>query len=340
MTFESILLSLYLLFPSFNPMQDQLIYALKNDSYVFQDVTYSRNQLARLYAQYFPDSENEPFFPEIQGEADSYNEDYQKWVLKELENPAFESMSEGLSFIAGLTENGKAVSEKILLNSLMHLRQFEYGSENLSLNKLPDSSTQIVSVNDDIITLTQYDDNYNLTEKTIWKNSDKSTSEMNMISRASYLYKLVENKWELESVNEESFLGNVQTETVYDKNLNPVIINKYQVNSSGKKLLKTINRSYNSDRQITSEETVEYGSRISRKKNVYKYTDKADLPDYEFYEDNVLRIKDVYESNEVYTETIYFDDEYRVVCRYEKNKKVLEQFFAGDLELKRSSPNE
>ncbi len=336
MTLEALILSLYLFFPSLNPMQEQLTKSLNLDTYVFQDVMQQRNQLSRLYAQYFPESENQPFYPDYYADTDEYAESSQKWILKELENPKFDSMSESLSFIAGLSENGQSISEIVYLASNQNLRQFEYGAENLSLNYLNDSSTEIVNANDDTITLTQYDENYHLIEKTVWKNSKTSLEDMKMISRARYEYKKTESDWALDGVSEESFLGNIQVQTVYDQDLNPISIKNYDTSSGSKKLSKVINRTYNKDRQITSEETIEYGKIESRKKNVFKYTTKADFPDYDFYEDGILRIRTIYKSNKDYSQEIFFDDDYRVLATYENNKKVLEQIFIGDMELRRN----
>lgn len=335
MTGAAIAVSLYLLFPSLDPMQAELTKAMVHDEYVIQDVMFEQNMVARNYLEVFPEADdlNEPFFPE--GTSDAYLDAQQKWVLESLENPIFDTMSEGLAFVAGLTENGRPVSEIVYLNSKNRLRQFEYGRENMSINMLPDNTTSVVNVNDDVISLVDYDEEYRLKEKTVWKNSASSLSEMNMISRSRYAYKKNGDKSELDHVTEEAFVGSLQTETVYDSNLNPIIIKKYEVKNKNKKLVKQINRSFDKERRITSEEEINYGKNPGRKKNVFRYTKKADLPDYDFYEDGVLRIRDVYESNKIYTETIYFDEDYSVRTRYVNGEKVLEQYFLGELEFKR-----
>lgn len=74
----------------------------------------------------------------------------------------------------------------------------------------------------------------------------------------------------------------------------------------------------------------------SSTKKLYKYTDKSSYPDYEFYENNVLRMTTVYESENVYNEKMYFNDGIAVEVRYEDGKKTEEKILFNGVEQRRT----
>lgn len=94
--------------------------------------------------------------------------------------------------------------------------------------------------------------------------------------------------------------------------------------------------SYDSNNQIVQEEEIQLEYRTpqalrffkqSSRKMVYQYNGE-DFPSVTmFYEDNILRMRTVYKSQNDYTQYIYFSANSYVVVQYEKSQKISEQFF-------------
>lgn len=56
-----------------------------------------------------------------------------------------------------------------------------------------------------------------------------------------------------------------------------------------------------------------------------------------YYENEILRMRTVYQSENVYNETMYFDDGFTVLAYYENNVKRLEIVSINGVELRRKS---
>lgn len=71
---------------------------------------------------------------------------------------------------------------------------------------------------------------------------------------------------------------------------------------------------------------------VSRR-NTYEYLRADSPPVTSFYEDDVLRMRTVYSSENSYVQYVYFDNDNYVKVQYKDGKKILEKFYAGGKEL-------
>lgn len=111
---------------------------------------------------------------------------------------------------------------------------------------------------------------------------------------------------------------------------------------------RRIVRKYDSQNRLVSEEEATVyeepdpkrrGQKIKKagsKKNVYTYTAKASVPDYIYYENGKMRIAVNYVDEDTYDQTLYFEDDFKVMARYNHGRKTREIFYAGMTELKRT----
>lgn len=103
---------------------------------------------------------------------------------------------------------------------------------------------------------------------------------------------------------------------------------------------------YDEQNRVLAEESTTWQTEKTKKgekrtahtvKRVYDYSGKGEKPDSAFYENGILRIRTVYESPAVYTETLYFDGGYSVQTTYENRNKTLEIILLDGKEQRRRS---
>lgn len=99
---------------------------------------------------------------------------------------------------------------------------------------------------------------------------------------------------------------------------------------------------YDGERRLILEKEKHYLYRTPEAKKVLKTVSRKNLYEYlrvdcppvtSFYEDEVLRMKTVYSSENSYVQHIYFDNDNYVKVQYRDGKKVSEKFYAGGKEL-------
>ncbi|MFA6937052.1 MAG: hypothetical protein WCQ67_02345 [Treponema sp.] len=69
--------------------------------------------------------------------------------------------------------------------------------------------------------------------------------------------------------------------------------------------------------------------------NEYEYTNKSDVPNLRFYENEKLRMFTSYIDKDTYEQTMYFDNDYIVKTKYFHGRKVNEIIYLGATEIKR-----
>ena len=108
---------------------------------------------------------------------------------------------------------------------------------------------------------------------------------------------------------------------VLDKGQNYVLTNKtvFKYNDSGKITEKTfIEYSYVKQKVFSSS-----------KKDVYEYKIKDGLPDYYFYENDILRMKTIYFESDSYITTLYFDNNFVVESVYKNGNHTKDLFYSN-----------
>lgn len=97
---------------------------------------------------------------------------------------------------------------------------------------------------------------------------------------------------------------------------------------------------YNSDNKIIESNLTEYnydGELYSKllytfnKKYIYKFNGDDIPADFDYYENNILKMRNRYSSEDTYTSRIYFNDGYSVLSYYQNNIPVKEVYSVNDV---------
>ncbi|MCR5606564.1 MAG: hypothetical protein K6F69_07090 [Treponema sp.] len=243
-----------------------------------------------------------------------------------------ESLKEGVDFSKVFTDvKGLLITDWI-------------GEEDFSVQKDIFGRKTLVYSNSDSLVQTVYDDFMRLSKKTIWSLPKNKSSIADISLIVSYNYASDESTV-ADKISEYKVSSNEIIEYFYnakglcDKKILYTLLedeNKENINTKLKKASYTYK--YDDENRLRREETTEYsenGDITNVDKNVYVYTELCSLPDLYFYENDVLRMKTEYKSEDNYFVTTYFDGDYRVLVSYEHGRKVLERVFIKNKEIRR-----
>ncbi|MBO6176677.1 MAG: hypothetical protein J6O39_03965 [Treponema sp.] len=250
-----------------------------------------------------------------------------------LENPAFGPQSEG-----ALNGEGSFIPETFERKNDNTLAFFEYGEEKLSVNKIPEG-TSIVSVNKNEVIQRIYGEDNLLKEKTFWKNSSEKTETP--AKKIIFTYSSDEQK-KLIRTFEENFQGGIFIENIYGQNGKCTQIKKWAAGEDNRKYLTSVqNYLYDEENRVTEKKVKEYSVENDRsrlkysQRNVYAYKDFTDEADEDFYENGELRVSTKHIDDKIKNITYFFDDDFKLVVRYEHGIKVSETVYHKDTEVKR-----
>ncbi len=335
MDIQAAILSLYLLFPTYTDGQAQLEATVKGSV-----VPAAERLSQRVELREFINLEKK----RMEGSADSktanskLDGDELDLGIGNLENPWRGPQSEGadLDFMF----EGINAAEVLYTNSMSRLALFEYGEEYFVAPKALCGRNSVVSVNKDCIVRTEYDDLYRMLERTVWKNGS-SLASSTMLTRTRYTYASAAAKIPKfcgqEYIDEGRYL-----ETRYNYEGKPTEIIDYGVEKNGsggvkRNLKKKNNYTYDvlSRLVIESElENFEDGSSRTIKK-IYTYSAVSKIPSVSYYENDVLRIQTNYKTETDYTQTVFFDGDFKITTEYRDNERTVEVTYIGDLEVSR-----
>jgi len=361
MNFAEVVFFMYLLFPVVTPLQRQIAYAFGKPELTQKEedekITGIRVYLGLERAK--TEAADQTELPVDSGEADVP-------LPGGLENPEFGPQSEG-SVLAQEGNVAADAAEKQYVNSQNRLRLFEYGEEQLSFNQTAQGQRSIVSVNKDVVTRRQYDDAYHILNTIVWKNGATTKGSI-IVKKITYTYpqnEKIANDAKPVFVVEERPVEKKLMETTFDSSGNPVLVvyshfeddkdavvakkddGSDEVLPQKKVIDKKTARSFNAENKLLAEEEtvyyeendpLRYGKKrpaTVTRKNVYAYTLKSDVPDFKFYENNVLRMATVYHNKDEYENTMYFDGGYVVKATYAHGRKIMEILYQNGSELKR-----
>ena len=232
----------------------------------------------------------------------------------------------------------KSSAEKQYRNSLNRLAFFIYDVEQLSVSPSKDGSTQTINVNDKKIIRTKTDSHYRVQEKLEFKNS-QNYLDIALVKKINYEY-ASESGPELLKVTEELLSEKIKRETTFSSSGDPVKVLTYVSPEEGKPYLeRKTERRFDQDRRLVWEEEIRYdeSGELVRRRNEYTHTAESSVPNLSFYENDRLRLKDIYLSDSVHEETMYFDDDYSVLVHYEHGRKTMEVIYASGKEISRKN---
>ena len=273
----------------------------------------------------------------------------------DLLNADFSNISEDdkiLDNVKELVESANSSSiERRIFDSEQNLSLFSFNDEILAIQKR-DNKNILVSSDDKKTIRRFFDEKSRVYKKEIWdisgsfKNSylkneehyfydeEKTVPSTATLLEENFKYKLTYNDTgkvviseKYEYVPDSKPVEN-ETETkksnVLDKGDNYILRSKtnWKYNESGK-IIEKLFSEYEYKKVNKTKKTL-----TSTKKDVYEYKIKDGMPDYYYYENDVLRMKTIYSSEDSYVTTFYFDGGFVVDSVYENANHTKDIFYS------------
>lgn len=228
----------------------------------------------------------------------------------------FESDNEGKTFSS---KNGE-------------LKYYETGNEIL-LPQKTENGQLVIHADGRKITRIFYDDLFRIVKREQWEIFDTNSANLKQTEILKYQeagYKVIsksvttENDFEEIAYNDSAL---VQKITRY------IIVKEKKYKVSERHCL------YNSDNKIISDESIEYKYKQDykkldysfSKKYVYTYNEGDVPPDFSYYENDILKMKNKYASdNTSYTSQVFFDNELSVKTYYENGIRLKDVYYKDD----------
>ena len=257
--------------------------------------------------------------------------------------------------VEGAESDGDEPVEASYTDSAGHLRRFSFGAEQFSLREKDGVRTTVDAAEG--LVIRRFFDEQNLIQKKESFKVGTSARALQFLSSREYAYR--DGEAIPHQMTEDVTAGNLHTVTTYnDRGLALRVEAAHYVYPEKKKKKKepdpprlvkdkTSLWDYDEKNRVVQEEhiTYLYSKTATGKEKIdtdaikkkYSYNGKSSRPDVSYYENNVLRMRTVYQSENVYNETMYFDDGFTVLAYYENNVKRLEIVSIAGVELRRKS---
>lgn len=234
------------------------------------------------------------------------------------------------------------------------LRRFVYGDEHFSV-RAQDGGRTVTDSADGLIVRRQFDGDDRLTAQERFR-IGAASRDLTLLSARTYAYH--DGATLPYQMTEEITEGGKHTVTDYDENGFAIKreLSHYEQPASDdtehtdaqRRLVqdKKIVWGYDDERRLVAEETTmySYGKTATGREKVetdvikkfYAYDGLGGTkPDVSYFENEKLRMRTVYESENVYNEMMYFDGGFMVQVRYENGSKVREIVSVDGTELRR-----
>lgn len=232
----------------------------------------------------------------------------------------------------------KALDENIeateYLDDTDLLKFMEFDEEVFIPQKINDGLFLIHSVGGNV-TRSFYDNSYRVTKKETWNISSVERSD---------LVQTEESIYDGESVRPQKIIVSSKN-TVKEINYNSdgliTLVENFDIYKDKNYITSKITRVYDDEKRLIAEQSVDYTYKDEKykkidykftKKHIYKYNEGEDIPpDFEYFEDNVLKMKNKYSTKKgTYTSQIFFEDGFSVKTYYEEELKVRDVFYMND----------
>ncbi len=245
---------------------------------------------------------------------------------------AGESLEEALESQAG---EGRAFTGK---NDQM--RFFEYKNETLS-PQFTDEGLVVIHSADENVMRFFYDSEYRLTKKEEWK--IRSASDAKKLKTELFVYSPESRK----VINKEIITEAFDELISYNEKSSPLFSKKYAFNDDRKYIVQERKWKYNSENQLLEDLQKEYSYKDSnynkpeiftkRYEYSYPYVKSAGNanesnniipPDYKFYENDILKMQNIYSAEKgTYISWVYFDENLSVKTYYEEEVRVRDEYY-------------
>ena len=251
----------------------------------------------------------------------------------EIENEVFEK-SDNLNLNENILKDEEVQKEFFLIDKTGKLNLYSNDDE-IFFPQIEENFTVLTSVNKKIITRSFYDETGRFCKQEDWTNS----TEENPILIKKTLYEYEENN--LSPTKKIIIENDFQTEIEYDAKENPKKNKKFYILKNQKTeeeietkniLLTQTDYFYNSENKVEKEFIKDFSysedykilQSILEKEFVYFYRNQEEIPaDYDYFENGILRIRNLYTNEKGnYTSQVFFDENYSVKTYYNNNLKT------------------
>lgn len=251
----------------------------------------------------------------------------------EIENEVFEK-SDSLNLSENILKDEEVQKDFFLIDKKGKLNLYSNDDE-IFFPQIEENFTVLTSVNKKMITRSFYDETGRFCKQEDWKNS----TEENPILIKKTLYEYEENN--LSPTKKIIIENDFQTEIEYDEKENPKKNKKFYILKNQKTeeeietkniLLTQTDYFYNSENKVEKEFIKDFSysedykilQSVLEKEFVYFYRNQEEIPaDYDYFENGILRIRNLYTNEKGnYTSQVFFDENYSVKTYYNNNLKT------------------
>lgn len=266
-------------------------------------------------------------------------------VLSDLENSDVSVIEEILDEHSEQIENvfSDSLEQKEIVSKNGNLIFMEFEQEKL-ITKKTENGYEIIHSQNNSVTRNYYNQNFLLESSQKWEiEPSKIQENQNPVSIENYFYdEKTSAVTKKETITYDGELQNLQI-IVYNDRKQISSKEEYQIIDKKRNLIQKNDLKYDKDGNIIQNEKTEYfynqnfsvlTEQFSRK-YVYKINEDDFPPDFEYFENDVLKMRNKYSSQKGnYTSQVFFEDDFSVKTYYIEEKKVKEVYYSGESVLR------
>lgn len=266
-------------------------------------------------------------------------------VLSDLENSDVSVIEEILDEHSEQIENvfSDSLEQKEIVSKNGNLIFMEFEQEKL-IPKKTENGYEIIHSQNNSVTRNYYNQNFLLESSQKWEiEPSKIQENQNPVSIENYFYdEKTSAVTKKETITYDGELQNLQI-IVYNDKKQISSKEEYQIIDKKRNLIQKNDLKYDKDGNIIQNEKTEYFynqnfsvliEQFSRK-YIYKINEDDFPPDFEYFENDVLKMRNKYSSQKGnYTSQVFFEDNFSVKTYYIEEKKVKEVYYSGESVLR------
>lgn len=266
-------------------------------------------------------------------------------VLSDLENSDVSVIEEILDEHSEQIENvfSDSLEQKEIVSKNGNLIFMEFEQEKL-ITKKTENGYEIIHSQNNSVTRNYYNQNFLLESSQKWEiEPSKIQENQNPVSIENYFYdEKTSAVTKKEIITYDGELQNLQI-IVYNERKQISSKEEYKIIDKKRNLIQKNDLKYDKDGNIIQNEKTEYfynqnfsvlTEQFSRK-YVYKINEDDFPPDFEYFENDVLKMRNKYSPQKGnYTSQVFFEDDFSVKTYYIEEKKVKEVYYSGESVLR------
>lgn len=234
--------------------------------------------------------------------------------------------------------------EKRLLDSYNRLKVMEYGQELFFPVQREQGDAVLIHYSNKAAVRLFYDEFFRLTKKEHWNMESVQNAKIKLVEKYEYEGQSKNPVQKIIEADDTLFVSKLNENGLVIRTLKYEVpkqteedLKKSDSKKQSNKLISTTTWTYDQKNRITSE-TVSEKSKVQKQVFIYDKIDKLGdnpdniPPDYEYYENGVLRTKTEYKTKGTYNTTIVFDSINTVRAEYENYIKVRDVYYLNGVQ--------